>query len=392
MIVYDTKDEVITFHKNRAMPLTIVVQAYGRLDKTEKCLANLLEYAPSTPFELILEDNGSEGNEVINFYKNIDYPHKYIVRIDKNVSSVHGLNSVIRFVDSKYLLLISNDIFVTPKAIDNLIKCADSDERIGMVNPVSTNITHGQQEDLGGFLDEKDMINKATMFNVSNNRLWEERMSLVPSAVLYRREVFSKIGLYDEDFIHDFGDDDISFRIRRAGYKLMLCRDSFVHHDHPQKEREGDYFYKRSNDGRQLFINKYNGLDAWEDTKSIYGILKKLHRQEIGAVKKVLFVEPRCGTSILDVRNYYRKQGILDVESYAFSTDARYYIDLRSITDKVIIDRFEFLHEYFSLQTFDMVVFCQVISNNEKYNSKKELLLTFLKKDGLFISVTDDIR
>ena len=76
---------------------------------------------------------------------------------------------------------------------------------------------------------------KAALFNKSNPAKWEEKIRLIPTAALYRREVFDTVGLYDAGFMHDFGDDDFTFRVRRAGYKLILCRDTFVHHDHIRK-------------------------------------------------------------------------------------------------------------------------------------------------------------
>lgn len=386
MIFFDASNNIISFSEYKPERLTILVQAYGRLDKTKKCVANLLKYAPSAPFDLILEDNGSESNDIINFYKTINYPRKYIVRIEKNHSAPHGLNKIIRFVDTKYLILINNDTYVMPNTLDNLIKCADSDERIGMVASVSTNVSHGQQEDLGGFFDEDEMIAKAKKFNVSNNLLWEERMLLIPLTTLYRSKVFSKIGLYDEDFQHDFGDVDISFRIRRAGFKLMLCRDSFVHHDHLQIERENDYFYKLANDGRKLFNEKYHGIDEINDTRSISKILKQLHREETKTKKKILVIEPCCGTSVLDIRNYYRKQGITDVESYTFSTKAKYYQDLISVADNVVVDRIDFLSEYFEPKTFDMVVLCKNIDDKEQYKQIEVQLKSYVNDTGIFIS------
>ncbi|MEM5687388.1 hypothetical protein AAHB49_17780 [Bacillus cereus] len=46
-----------------------------------------------------------------------------------------------------------------------------------------------------------------------------------------KKEVIDKIGLLDERFSPgNFEDDDYSFRIRREGYKLILCKDTFIHH------------------------------------------------------------------------------------------------------------------------------------------------------------------
>lgn len=65
--------------------------------------------------------------------------------------------------------------------------------------------------------------------------------------------------------MHDFGDDDFTFRVRRAGYKLILCRDTFVHHDHNQEALPPERL-AISQRSREFFREKYFGVDAWEDT------------------------------------------------------------------------------------------------------------------------------
>lgn len=45
--------------------------------------------------------------------------------------------------------------------------------------------------------------------------------------MLIKRTVLDKVGLLDERFTPgNFEDDDISVRIIKEGYKLMLCKDS----------------------------------------------------------------------------------------------------------------------------------------------------------------------
>ena len=87
-----------------------------------------------------------------------------------------------------------------------------------MICPASTNVSNYQQENLGGFNNSEEMQMKAALFNKSNPAKWEEKIRLIPTAALYRREVFDTVGLYDAGFMHDFGDDDFTFRVRRAGY------------------------------------------------------------------------------------------------------------------------------------------------------------------------------
>lgn len=57
----------------------------------------------------------------------------------------------------------------------------------------------------------------------------------------------------------------------------------------------------------------------------------------------VLGVDVRCGTPILDVKNWLRRRGPDQVELSAFAQDAKYWVDLKTVCQgPVICDREEF--------------------------------------------------
>lgn len=387
MLVYRKDKDVLRVERQESERLTIVVQAYRNFSKTKACVEHVLRYAGNIPHRLLLVDNGSVEPEILSFFRQVSHPNKQVVRIEKNESSIKGSNAVIPLIQTKYFLLVANDVYITPRCVENLLICAESDSRIAMVNPVSPYTGHAQQEDLGGFTDDDEMIAKAEKFNHSDARLWDERMVLVPTAVLYKREVFDQVGLYDEDYPHDYGDNDLSFRIRRKGYKLMLCRDTFVHHDHLPSERANPEAQAKYEAGRIVFQQKFCGLDAWDDTKPLGAAIEKVAREETKTAKKILVIEPRCGTPLLDIKNYYRRQGIFDVEAHAFAAEGKYYTDLRSLTEHVVIDRLAFLSEHYQAESFDFVAICQPLAELAEGEALKEAAQRLVKEDGVLLTL-----
>jgi GT2 family glycosyltransferase len=68
------------------------------------------------------------------------------------------------------------------------------------------------------------------------------------------------VGLFDEAFSPGyFEDDDYCIRTRRAGYRLTLCLDAFVHHAHEGTFRSMD----RGTIGQVIARNKCYFESKW---------------------------------------------------------------------------------------------------------------------------------
>lgn len=373
--------KVRQYLSNDCMDIVVVVQAFGRLDKTRACIESILQYT-TREFELILLDNGTEENDLVEYFEDIDFQRKELIKISKNITGVFALNKTLHALAGKYIVWVNNDIVVTQNWLDNLIACADSDDSIGMICPVSSNISNLQGETLGGFGSIEEMQMKAAAFNISDPSKWEERLRLIPSATLYRKEIFDVVGMYDTGFMHDFGDDDFSFRVRRAGYKLIVCRDTFVHHDHDQKALPQERM-EIMQQSRNFFREKYYGIDAWDDTNNYLFSSLNVVEFDDKEKKHILALDVKCGTPILEVKNHLKKQYIETGYCKAYTSDAKYYVDLQGMSNEVICGDIEQTIKV-EQEQYDVIVLGKPLNC---YNQPLELIkkLVQLKKDGGYI-------
>lgn len=359
----------LSYQQQTGMKTVVMVLAYGKVGKTEACVKNILTYTDDTPYELWLIDNGSVENEILEFYKSVDYAAKKIIRITKNISAVFAMNAMMHAVTSEYFVFVNNDVIVTKNWLKNLLICAESNPKIGAVCPVSTNISNRQEETLGGFADLEEMQEKAAVFNQSDKNKWEERLRIVPTATLYRREAVDEVGVFDIGFQHDFGDDDYFFRMRRAGYQLIVSRDTFVHHNHEMKERDlSGMESRRFQRGKESFRRKYHGLDAWEDGAN--HVKEFYHYGDLEAAKEkrvsILGVDTRCGTPILDVKNKLKAEGYYDFAIDAFTTHLKYYIDLNSISDNTAHDNISNIISQYRGRKYQFTVLGEELNSYQK--------------------------
>lgn len=374
--------------------VTIIVQSYNGLEKTKNCIGSILEFTKDINYDLLLIDNGSTDG-TFEFFKSVPYEKKNIIHLNSNKGSPMPWMLISPSMLSPYIALLNNDIVVTYNWLNNLLKVAKSNDRIGMVNPVSSNVSNNQCVNIN-FSDYKEMHKIAAKHNVSDIQKWHERLRLITLGTLFSKECLCAIGvpLFDVGFSHNFGDDDISFRVRRAGYKAILAGDTWVHHDDDKKQLPRGKAVKIQKDlniGRENFREKYFGIDAWDDVINFIPHYLQVLKQPTASYKpSILGIDTRCGTPILEIKNHLRSYKIFDADCYAYTTDGKYVIDLQTFcgANHVYAGEINRLHDHFDVETLDYIVIGNDINTyNDPFNIIKSAF-GLLKKGGqIFISL-----
>ena len=373
--------------------VTILIQGYNRVDKTKECIDSVLKHTNGVKYDLLLIDNGST-DDTLEYFKSIDYPYKRILHLSKNISAMLPAN----FIDinwiSRYLVSLSNDLIVTDNWLSNLVKVAESDPKIGIVNPMSSNVSNLQGYDME-FTDFEDMQKKAAVFNKSDPAKWHERLRIITLGTLYRKECLYAIGmpLNDMGFFHDFADDDIAFRVRRAGYKVILAKDTWIHHNHAVFSGEGKdpaKFAESLRVGRANFRDKYFGVDAWDDVNNFAVEYVSALKNTASRNPRILGIDVKCGTPALEIKNAIRSFGKFNTEVSAFTCDAKYLIDLQTVcgTENVHFGKIDEIGTAFSGEEFDYIVIGENINRYPEPYKIIKAAYSMLKKGGqLFFSL-----
>lgn len=392
--IYDTRSAICDLFQNES-DLTIAVIAYNRLDVTIKCIENILKYTTDYNYKLILAYNDNKnGSGILEYFRHVNYENKCIIHITENAGAPFAYQMIYKHIEGKYFVHLPNDVMVTKNWLNNLIKCAESDKKIGMVTPVSSNVSNYQMVELP-FSNEDEMQQAASEYNLSDPVKWQERLRIVTLGSLFTRECLMAIGpILDCGFMHDFGDDDVSFRVRRAGYKTILARDTWIHHNHDifdGKSRNPTDVQKSLDIGRKNFQDKYYGIDAWDDVNNFIFPYVEEHIDMPSDCEnvKILGIDVRCGTPILDIKNIIRQYGIYDPETSAFTQHSKYDIDLRTIcSGNVICGGISHICNYFDSNQFDYIVIGNDINTYADPEKVINDIYLLLKSGGqLFISL-----
>lgn len=83
-------------------------------------------------------------------------------------------------------------------------------------------------------------------------------------------------------------------------------------------------------------------------------------------------IDVKCGTPILDIKNKIRKFGRYDAKLSAFTQDARYQTDLKTICEDIVVcDRQEFLRDNLPENFYDYIVMGHPVN---MYNEPQKIL------------------
>jgi len=217
----------------------VIILNWNGEDDTIECINSLIKQV-GVKLNIIVIDNGSK-EQSIKKIKN-KFPYLKIIENKKNLGFSGGMNIGIKVAlrnEAEYILLINNDTVAEPNLVKNLLANIQGD--IGIAGPI---IYYYQDPNriwsVGGKihpiftelfikLEKEKQIPKKP----------EKRDFITGCAMLIKREVFEKVGVFDERFNPAYYEDlDFCLRVKKAGYKIIVDPNSILWHKVSQSSKE----------------------------------------------------------------------------------------------------------------------------------------------------------
>jgi GT2 family glycosyltransferase/Flp pilus assembly protein TadD len=213
--------------------VSLVILTHNQLKYTRICLERILRHT-DIPIELIVVDNASaDGTPAYLETLKKSVPALRTIYNDDNVGFAAGNNQGIMIARGRYVLLMNNDLAVTPGWLGRLISCAEKHHRVGMVGPRS-NCVSGPQwvEKVDYETQSLEGLNRFSAEFAQQHAGKDRRLlRVVGFCMLIKRQVIDKIGGLDHRYgLGNFEDDDFSLRAALAGFESRVADDCFVHH------------------------------------------------------------------------------------------------------------------------------------------------------------------
>jgi len=206
----------------------------------------------STNYKLIIVDNNS-GDETINYLRHLESTKQAkVIYNSENLGFSKAINIGLLQTDTKYILLLNNDIEVTKNWLTNLINLTEADEKVGIAGsklyyPGSNIIQHAGVT--VSYNNNNQLIPHHKFNNISEDDLGDLKntnlKAVTGACFLITKKLYKKIGLFDEEFINGYEDVDYCFRAITNGFNVVFCNDSICYH------------YESMSPGRNISENYY---------------------------------------------------------------------------------------------------------------------------------------
>jgi len=237
--------------------------------------------------EIIIIDN-KPNNEKKEKLKNFVYLPQ-----PKNLGFAKAVNLGAKKAKGKWLLILNDDIELesqnskvkSQKLINSILNFAQ-ESHLDAVSPVLIKPT-GELENLGYKVLPIGRVKLITnnQSPITNNDI----DGLTAACLFIKRDVFEKIGGFDESFFAYLEDVDLFLRLKNQGFRFGIDPSTFVIHNHMTTSKNLGFFKEK-----QDFINWIRViLKNWGLKKIILhlpGIIIERGRNLSGLIKKMLKV------------------------------------------------------------------------------------------------------
>jgi len=209
--------------------LAIIIPAFSGHEQISRCLEAIYN-SHYKDFDVVIVDHGVT-DEITRRVKT-KFPLATCIRGSPKLWWSGATNLGIRHAQktgSKWIMLLNHDCYLHPDTIDTLLKHAKN-QPDALIAPVQHLINRGQ-----------DVVGATSCFllgftTIIPPQAWYRHSALVPvrlisggRGVILESDTFRRIGYLDEEHLPHYGaDHDFYFRCRKAGLRLLACRDACV--------------------------------------------------------------------------------------------------------------------------------------------------------------------
>jgi len=211
--------------------VSVIIVNWNGKGFLEKCIPSL-QNQTYPKFELIVVDNNSKDGST-EYLKEAFPSLVKVIHNPTNSGFAGGCNIGIRAAKGEFIATLNNDTVVDKYWIEELVKAANSDSKVGMCAS-KIYLFHNPKliDSVGIFIYRDGTPRGRGRLEEDIDQYETQEEVLLPTAcgALYRKDMLDEIGLFDEGYFMYIEDVDLGLRGRLAGWKCFYVPTAIVYH------------------------------------------------------------------------------------------------------------------------------------------------------------------
>lgn len=352
-----------------------VILSYNDCELLMGCIESIRKYNLPSSYEIIVVDNASTDSSVAWLKEQKDIK---LLCNTENKGFPEGCNQGVKLSSPEAdILFLNSDTVVYQNSIFHLRMCLYSDAAVGAAGSV-TNYAGNRQMVKCSCTTDDEYESLAREINSNWEQRYSVRLFLIGFAMLVKRRVLDEIGLFDVRFSPgQYEDEDMGLRICQAGYRCVLCNNSFIRH-YGGGNGKNAAVWKSVFWRNEKYLHEKWGFEVKYYTHIRTGLISYIDRNRDEEFS-VLEVGCGLGGTLGEIQTLYPKARVHGIEIVSRVADIG-----KKLYD-IIEGNIETMQLPYRPRQFDYIIFGDVLEHLRDPEGTLRRLDAFLAEDGYFI-------
>lgn len=256
----NTQTQIKNYFKQKVFPsVSIIILTKDCPELIVPCINSIIDKVMWPHCKLIIGDTGSTDKDTLKFYEELQKSYSNIkVRMGLEYHFGKNYNTLIQEADTNYVLMLNNDTVALNDFVTKMMKYIQNNK----IAAVGAQLLHpdGTIQHIGQCIyDRNGLITSSPghyhlnedpkKINIKSRYYVD---GVTAACMLVNRDLFLKIGGFDERYVDIFQDVDLNLKFRAKGYRIFQCNEAkLIHHD---------------NYSRKKIKGGISGKEVWKDT------------------------------------------------------------------------------------------------------------------------------